>query len=405
VTTRSEDIPADAARWVMTDEGRIHVQAAMADSSADPLAVASHLRQHGLDPARAATVQSVAAGTRSARTAGQPADTWWTPAAAEQASDPQVAAWRARRYSDVPAVDLTAGCGGDTLALLARATDVVAIERDASRVPFLHANVGERGWVVMGDATRPPLRPGDGWLAFADPARRAGGRRLRSLGEVIPSVPALTATRWDGLGIAVSPAIDLADPARPDDAELEFIQVGPSLREGVLWLGALRAATTLAAETSAGNRVGGSASITSATLLPSGLHRAGAPRPPTGAIRPPEAWLLVPAPALVRARLADEVADELGAARLARGRALYTSASDPGSPWFTAEPIEAVVPARPAAVRDALRALEGLPVEIVLHGFDAVVDRWWRDMGRPPRGGPRAAPSTSHAWTTDPWPS
>lgn len=373
---RSEDIAPEDAVWAMSEEGRRVLADLLAGpSDADPLATASWLRARGLAGHRAATVQGVATASLRARSAGHPPSTWWTPAAAEQASHPAVAAWRAQRYGDVDAVDLTAGCGGDTLALAEVAGAVVAVERSASRVPFLRANLGDDTVVCRGDALRPPLNPSR-WWGWADPARRADGRRLRGLGALVPSVPGLTSGGWAGLGVAVAPGVDLDDPDRPADAELEFVQVERTLVEASLWLGATR-------DTGPGERA-----TASATLLPEGAHVRGTPTPPDVAVVEPSvgAWLAEPAPALVRARLVDQVAGELGLSRLARHRALFVGERGLDTAWFRLEVIEAVVPARPRAVRDALRGLDALPLEIVTHGIGVDVPGWWRGLGSPERG-------------------
>lgn len=370
---RTEDVDAEAAAWAMSAAGREVLAGLVEDVDDDPLAVASRLRDMGLDGPRAAALQGIAAASRRAWDDGQPRSTWWTPAAAEQASDPRVARWRARRFTDQQVVDLTAGCGADALALVEVAGQIVAADLSPARIALLRANLHERASVLQADATAPCVEPSD-WWAWADPGRRIGGRRVRGLGDTIPPVPALVAAGWQGLGVAVSPAVDLADPSRPADAELEFVQVGRRLVEATLWCGAAR-------DTGPGERA-----TASATLLPDGLHLRGEPSGPDGPVAEVGAWLAEPAPALVRARLADQVAASLGLARVARRRALFTGAAEVASPWFRVEAVEATAPARPGRVRDVLAGLAPLPVELVTHGMSVDVSAWWRGMGSPPRG-------------------
>jgi hypothetical protein len=369
---RSEDVSPRAARWVMSAAGRAVLDRLLAADEEDPLAVASRLRAEGLDPERAATAQGVATASRRAHAAGLPADTWWTPAAAEQASHPVVGEWRSRRFAGVAAVDVTAGCGADALALAAATEHLVACERSPSRVPFLRANLPSHVPVARGDATRPCVAPSR-W-AWADPGRRVAGRRVRGLGDTVPAVPDLVAHPWAALGIAVSPAVDLEDPARPAAAELEFVQVGRQLVEATLWLGALR------------DTGPGPGAPASATLLPEGVHVRGTPSAPEGPGTPVGDWLAEPAPALVRARLVDTVAAEHGLARVANRRALFTGPLRVDSPWFRLERVEAVVGARPARVRDALDGLEPQPLEILTHGLSVDLRAWWRALGDPDRG-------------------
>ena len=372
---RTEDLDPAAAAWAMSPAGRPHLLTLLDVELDDALGVASRLRAAGLSPPRAAAIQGIATASRRARAAGHPDHSWWTPAAAEQASDPEVGAWRARRYAGAPTVDLTAGCGGDALALVPRVDTLVANERDAARLPLLAANLAGQALVVRGDATAPCLRTADRW-AWADPGRRVAGRRVRGLGNTLPPVPALLDAGWAGLGVAVSPALALDDPDRPAGGELEFVQVGRRLVEATLWMGA-------ATDTAPGPRA-----TASATLLPGGEHVRGEPTAPLPTTTPLEvgAWLAEPAPALVRARLVDRVARELGFGRVARRRALFTGSEPTSSPWFRLERVEAVVAARPRRVRDVLAGLDPLPVELLVHGLDADLRGWWRGLGHPERG-------------------
>lgn len=370
---RSEDITEDAARWLMSAPGREVLAELGQMATHDPLAVAAHLRRAGLDADRAATAQGVATASRRAWAAGHAPGSWWTPAGIEQASHPQVTRWRARRFAGTDVIDVTAGCGGDALALVGQARQLVAADRSGARLPLLAANLAPRAAVVRADAEQPCVDPAR-WWGWADPGRRAAGRRVRHLGGTRPGVPPLARLGYLGTGIAVSPAVDLADPDRPFDAEIEFVQVGRQLAEAALWLGNAR-------DTGPGPRA-----EASATLLPEGVHHRGTPTGPERPVVDVGAWLAEPAPALVRARLADGLAAELGLARLARTRALFTGSAATGSPWFRMEAVEAVVPARASRVRDALAGLDPQPVELVTHGMGVDARTWWRGMGSPARG-------------------
>lgn len=292
----------------------------------------------------------------------------------EQASDPVVSDWRARRFADREVVDVAAGLGGDTIALSRVSSHVVAVDRDESRSVLLRHNAAVHGVepsVVVGDATALPTRIQD--LIHADPGRRVGERRARRLADYAPPVsrlaPLLAAA--SGGAVVLSPAVALDDPDLPD-GEVEFIQVGSDLVEAVAWTGAL-------AEPHAG----------SATILTAdgALHRAAPTTRQRLAVGELGEWLIEAAPAAVRARLHDELGLELGAWRVSEARALLTtdSAPDP-SPWYRAFPVEAELAPRVRKVRDHLRGHPDLPIEIVLHGVDADVDKWWRALGRPPRG-------------------
>jgi hypothetical protein len=399
-----EDLAPHVASWVVTDVGLEAVTLAtdLLDrrdpgsdgSTTTPLTVVSELRRHVPDPDLATAVLQLAAARVRARDRFADADSLlFTRAGLEQASDPLVAAWRARRYLGADVWDLCAGLGSDALALGRVATHLTLVELSAARVALLRHNLAAAGIdadVRIADAldVDPPV---GAWL-HADPGRRRGERRVRRLGATLPPVDALLATHHGApaIGVVVSPAIDWDDPAFPADAEVEFIQRGDHLVEAVLWLGALRgddrrvrATATLLPDV----RLGGGEVVPIATARRSAVQQ-GVPL----AVGPLGSHLVEAAPAAVRARLHDHLVATLAdgrsaVRRVARRRALLTSDGElPTSPWYRARPILTVLPARPKAVRAWLRTADPGPVELVLHGVDADVTTWWRGLGRPPRG-------------------
>jgi hypothetical protein len=371
------ELDPEVARWLVSPEGVAAVGSVTGelDEGREELAIATGLREQGLDPARATAILGAASSRRRARRRWPDADRLlFTPLALEQASDPEVAAWRARRLAGEVVWDLCAGVGGDALALAATGARVTAVDLDAGRARLLEHNAAVRGLeltVVVDDALLVTL-PAEA-VMHADPARRRDGRRVQRLADHRPGVGQLLAAHAaaPSRAVVLSPAVDLEDPDLPDDAELEFVQIDEQLVESVLWLGRARR---------------GGAQAT-ATLLPAGETRsrqARSPRLPVGDVG---AVLVQVAPAAVRARLHDELGAEVGARRIASNRALLTADELPvASPWYRRRRVEAVLPARPRAVRSWLRAVEERPIELAVHGLDADPVTWWRALGRPPRG-------------------
>ncbi|MTV26878.1 hypothetical protein FTX61_15855 [Nitriliruptoraceae bacterium ZYF776] len=383
---RREHLDLEVARWLVGAEGLAAVAAATArlDAGDDVLRIGTDLRAAGFDPSRSTAVTGAAAARRHAR------DRWpqgerllFTPAGLEQASDPAVSAWRARRLVGPRVEDRAAGLGGDTLAIARTGAHVTAVDLDAARLVLLAHNAAVAGVeveTVVDDALRRP--PPAAGPVHVDPARRVDGRRVRRLADHAPSVPALlehlaSSVAGDGVAVVLSPAVDLRDPDLPPDAELEFVQVGTQLVETVAWTGRLR--------TGAGARA-------TATLLD--RHAGGVvashsrgPRGPELPVGPVGEVLLDVAPAAVRARLHDELGAEVGARRIAAGRALLTVDATPDpNPWWTARRVEATLPARPNAVKRWLRTVEARPLELAVHGADVDVETFRRALGRPPRG-------------------
>ncbi|GGI04783.1 class I SAM-dependent methyltransferase [Egicoccus halophilus] len=371
------ELDETTARWLVAD-GREAVDAVTAalDAGEDELRVLERLRGSGLDAARTAAVLGAAGARRRARGRWPDAERLlFTREALEQASDPQVSDWRTRRLAGRVVWDLCAGCGGDTLAAARHGAAVTAVDRDAGRLVLLAHNAAVTGVEV--ELRRADVLDVDvpaGALVHVDPGRRREGRRVRRLAEHLPPVGAVWAAHGRDRGIAVvlSPAVALDDPDLPTAAELEFVQVGDDLREAVAWGHELRSPGVRAR----------------ATLLPEGHTRVrtgGArSRRPVG---PPGAFLVEVAPAAVRARLHDQIGAEIGAHRLADGRALLTSDElPPASPWYRVRPVHAVLPVRPKVVRRWLREADPDVVELVAHGLPLDVGAWWRALGRPPRG-------------------
>jgi hypothetical protein len=435
---RDEDLTPQVASWVVTDVGLEAVALATElldrrdavpdDSATTMLTIVTELRRHVPDPDRAAAVLQLATARVRARGRFAHADSLlFTRAGLEQASDPLVAAWRARRYLGADGADvwdLCAGVGSDALSLGRVASPLTLVELSAARAALLRHNLAVSGIdaeVLTGDAleVRPPAQA---WL-HADPGRRRGERRVRRLGAMLPPVDTLLATHRDApaIGVVVGPALDWDDPALPEDAEVEFIQRGDQLVEAVLWLGALRGAGDddggdgrSGDGRGAGDdhRGGGGTGFAvgrhvraTATLLPdirlggtelvtpiATATRAAGQRAAPLAVGPLGSQLVEAVPAAVRARLHDHLVAALAGEghavrRVARRRALLTSDGTlPASPWYRARPIVTVLPARPKAVRAWLRTADPGPVELVLHGVDVDVDTWWRGLGRPPRG-------------------
>jgi len=252
----------------------------------------------------------------------------FTPAGLEQASSELTAGHSARRFRPFTAVaDLCCGIGGN-LAALAGGSRVLAVDRDLTSLEFARHNAAARRaahpvHVVCADVRRLPLSRGAGRAAgpggsqaargplhgglagtggpgieaiFIDPARRAGGHRLRSgsseppLGWCLQLADAVPA-----VGIKAAPG--LARELVPGGWEIEFVAIGRNLKEGLLWSPAL--ATT-------SHR---------ATILPGGDTLTAAPGPPVPVTAPGE-FLLDPNPAVTRAGLVEELARELGAAKI-----------------------------------------------------------------------------------------
>ena len=300
---------------------------------------------------------------------------YFTRDALEQATGEAIAAHRARRYAPFGSVaDLACGIGGDALAL-AEAHTVLAIDRDPLRLAILRENARAYGYAerilpIRADLTRfwPPRVD----ALFCDPGRRtADGRRVFTTAAYQP--PFASILRWraavPALGVKVSPGIVRAEWPSPDEAEIEFISEGGTLKEGVLWFGPLRGVARRA------------------TMLPSGATLTGAGEiGGTIAAGPPAALLYEPDPAVLRAGLVEDLARQLGATMLDPDIAYLTAEHLTPTPFARAYRIIEALPFSLKRLTARLRALDAGEVTVKKRGSPLDTDRLARQLrGRGPR--------------------
>jgi SAM-dependent methyltransferase len=216
----------------------------------------------------------------------------------EQASSDLTARHGAQRFAGQRHVaDLCCGIGGNTAALAAVAGGVLAVDADLDTLLCARHNArvsGAGGDVTAVCADVRELEFGGSRLGgvFIDPARRAGGRRLRT-GDSMPPLDWCLglAGRVPAVGIKAAPG--LPHSLVPAGWELEFVATGRNLKEALLWSPALATTTRRA------------------TLLPSGqtLTEATGPDVP---VQVPGDYLLDPNPAVTRAGLVEELARAVG---------------------------------------------------------------------------------------------
>jgi SAM-dependent methyltransferase len=233
-------------------------------------------------------------------------DMYFTRPGLEQASAEMIAGHRNSKYvGAVLVADLCCGIGGDLLAL-AKGREVRAVDRDPLHLRMARENaavygVAEGISTVAGDVREVSLggAAGSGLTlrgvdaVFIDPARRAGGRRLRT-GDSEPPLAWCLALAGKVPRVGIKAAPGLPHDAVPPGWELEFIAVGRDLKEAVAWSPALATAATRA------------------TVLPGGHTLTPGPGGPVP-VRPPGGFLLDPNPAVTRAGLVEDLARQAGA--------------------------------------------------------------------------------------------
>lgn len=214
----------------------------------DPLRAATELRRE-LSSSRAALVlEQVGLRRRALRKFGPAArGMLFTKRLLEQASGPEVAAFKTRRLAASGALsvaDLCCGAGGDALSLCAQGLSVHLVDMDPVALALCAHNLRQAGFAEASSArcVLPDLPPDLSADAFhLDPDRRTAGR---ADGE----------ERWDNRGLSPDPdgirriaarfpfgAVKLP-PAAPVGfldvpGEIQFLGVHDELREQVLWTG------------------------------------------------------------------------------------------------------------------------------------------------------------------------
>jgi hypothetical protein len=271
----------------------------------------------------------------------------------EQAGRPELAARRAARLLSGRAgtvADLGCAAGTDTVALARAGASVVAVDRDPVARALTTANVealglADRVRVVAGDVVELVAAAEDGTVAgcgaaVLDPARRAGGRRRLDPDRWSPPWSTVT-TLLDRVPVTVVKVAPGLDHDRvPDGVEAEWVSVGGSIVEALLW-GRARSETWRRA-----------------TLVRGGtVHELVAdhdPGPaPVGAVG---GWLHEPDPAVIRSGLVSLVAEQLAATLVDPTIAYLTSDAPADSPWVTSYRVTDVLPFSLKKLKALLRA-------------------------------------------------
>ncbi len=288
---------------------------------------------------------------------------FFTRAGLEQATSEVIARHRARRFEGAARVaDLCCGIGGDLLALGGQ-REVVAVDRDPLHLRMATLNADAYGMAdgvtaVHGDVRDVDLNGMD--AVFIDPARRAGGHRMRA-GDCEPPLSWSTSLvdRVAAVGIKAAPGI--AHEEVPAGWEVEFIADRRELKEAALWSPALAAGTSRA------------------TILPEGHVLLPLPGDEVEH-RDPGAFLLDPNPAVTRAGLVEDLARGLGAWKIDPRIAFLSSDEPLRTPFARTLGVLDSGPWDQKALTPRLRALDIGSVDIRRRGLAGDVEDLHRQL-------------------------
>ena len=388
----------------------------------DTLSAVTSLRSRGFSPEESAQIISLAqARTRARAKFGERARVLMlTQEAAEQATRPVIAHYRAQRLRPVAGTVADLGCGiaSDSAVYAADRGAVVAVELDPLTASFAAKNLefcpqarvysGDVTDYVHGellDATGEPVG-----IVWMDPARRelrgtkkAQTERLFDPEAFSPPFSFVLNLARTGvpMGVKLGPGFphegipspeDIASEANPAPCiEAEWIQSEGSLAELVLWFNALAQEGVARTATSVRELPADTASpATEATgevadLLPpyeavsfrSALTAAEAERSvevPVSLPQPGE-YLLEPAPAIVRSHLVAEFAQSIGAQLLDEHLAYLRSAEPVEHPLVTCYEVLEEIPLQEKQLKRWVREQGFTALTIKKRGVDIVPEQ------------------------------
>lgn len=239
-------VEAESLAPLLTPEGWALLSSLPPYDESEALAQGERLRAEGHDPAlvAAALTQQRLRGRAAAKFGPFAERMLLTPDGLEQATRLVVSAHHASRFASAApsrVADLGCGIGGDAMALAGLGLPVLAVERDEATaalatvnlMPFLDAEVR------CADAMEVDLAAEGVDAVFADPARRAAGRRLTDPEQWSPALSRVLALRErvEALGVKVAPGIDHA--LLPADSHAQWVSVDGDVVEAGIWCGPL----------------------------------------------------------------------------------------------------------------------------------------------------------------------
>ncbi|MGW7685444.1 class I SAM-dependent methyltransferase [Kribbella sp. NPDC054772] len=278
---------------------------------------------------------------------------YFTPDGLEQATRTAVGTHRAARIAatlpGAGVVDLGCGIGGDLISAARAGLRVTGVERDPETAATARANLtalGLPGDVLIGEAESTDLTPYD--VVFADPARRADGRRVFDHNAYSPPWSFVTGLLERTACVKVAPGIP--HDAIPDGVEAEWVSDSGEVKEAALWSGALSTGTTRRA-----------------TLLPS---QASVSKAPDAEVGPVGQYIYEPDGAVVRAGLVTAVAAAVDGWLLDPRIAYVTAAKYVPTPLSSAYEVLEELPYKEKALRSWVRSQGIGTLEIKKRGVD-----------------------------------
>lgn len=306
------------------------------------------LDQHFGDYARA--VSALIAARRAAT--GKFPTHWLTDAdAAQQATPARVAGVRAARIAEAGAQmvhDVTCSVGSEAPAFRQRGIAWMGSDLDMSRLIMARHNLGQEAWLAQADALRPVTSDG---VVVADPARRAGGRRITDPAQLLPPLPdLLDAHAGREMAVKCAPGIDYSEW----DGLVSVVSVDGGVKEACLYTPGLAGGVRR-----------------EAVVLRDGEERVTDLDDDTVDVTAPQRYIIDPDGAVVRAGLVRGWAARHGLSMLDEHIAYLTGEQIPAG--YSGFPFLEAVPLR--ALKKVLASHGAGSVEILVRGVDVDPDQ------------------------------
>ncbi len=233
---------------LLAPEGWALLQSLPPYDTVDPMALGERLRDAGHDPTvvAVALTQSRLRASAVGKFGPFAAELIYTADGLEQATRLPVAARHARRFLSAgitSVADLGCGIGGDALAMAGLGLTVEAVELDPVTAAVATVNLRHVGGDVVvrhADATDFPTGFGAADAAWADPGRRAAGRRIADPQRWSPPLSwatGLVDTGVKAVGVKVAPGLSHDRVDHDGGWQVEWTSVDGDVVEAVLWWG------------------------------------------------------------------------------------------------------------------------------------------------------------------------
>jgi SAM-dependent methyltransferase len=300
---------------------------------------------------------------------------YFTEDALQQASDPQIRAYRSHALSGLRILDVCCGIGADSLSFAKAGASVYGLDIDPLRIAMAQANAAALGLDAhfsVADVTQGIPSGFD--MIFFDPARRdEQGRRLYDVEAYIPPLSIIQTWKAPKIMVKLSPAVDLEQFGNYDGL-FEFISVDGDLKETVLHVGD---ETFFKATLISNGKIHHWGGVQSLRATEKGVQSLRATEKGVQSLRAaekgvqslraaeraevdftiaePHGWLCEPDASLMRAGLIREVAATFNSTMLDETIAYFCAAEKPNSPWLRAWKIREWLPFNLKRLRERLR--------------------------------------------------